>query len=756
MQRDVFSIRFVTSLFINTNNSMKILVTILTLFIAQQAISQELIRKNISSEDPYNFYINDNDSTNLFYYKMVPKEQPIGVLTILPSGGESIESMLSQITLHEEALKNNFLVIFPSYNWGTIQQIPEIDFFDTIFKQVVEEHNVSKDNFIFCGLSNGAMISLTYGLRATRDSSTYLVPKGIIGLDPPLDLTRFYRYCEREIKRDASEAGVAEAKWIKSVYEQVYGGSPDSVPMRYQEASVFTYGAEKGGNAQYFNDIAIRMHSDLNVDFLINERNRDLYDWNGSDIVAFVNQLKLNGHKQAEVVITKNKGRRPDGSLHPHSWSIIETDATIEWMLKLLDNNVTDKGELYDVHDLLSKSAYLEDLEQLVDSIKTYHPQPYEFISEQDFDYSVNHTKQLITDSTTIAQFSWMCNSITAMVGCLHTSTNSGNILRYLPDMFFPVKAQFVDNKLYLMETYTDLKPGLEILKINDVDVLRIKKEIAAHISSDGYNHNFTDAIINEHFSYFCTTQLNFPTTYQIEVQENGIKKKVDLKRDSLINGNNVAPLKPENLDFSINASENLATITIRSFVYYDERLPVFKSFIDSCFRQIESKQIENVVIDLRDNGGGDPYCAAHLLQYISNEPFRYYKKSTTSAYKDLEKKIKPFENNFNGNLYVLINSLCASTTGHLSSILAHKNLGTLIGSETGATYSCNAHNIQFELENTGIRAFIATKTYQTDVVGMKKNRGILPDYEINRSLEDIIDKKDLEMEKVMELIDAE
>ncbi len=737
---------------------MKVYLFILAIFLSKLAITQEMARVEISSEDPYHYYINDNDSTNLFYYKMLPAGKPIGALVLLPSAGESIESMLNQITLHKEAVKNDLLVIMPSYNMGTIQQIPELNFFDTIFKQVVEEHAVPKDNFIFCGLSKGAMISLTYGIRSVRDSSTYLVPKGIIGIDPPVDLARLYRYCEREIERNFSNAGLQEAKWLKSVYEQVYGGSPDSVPMKYQEGSTFTYGAEKGGNAQYLNDIAIRMHSDLNIDFLINQRKRDLYDWNGTDIVAFVNQLKINGNKQADVIISQNKGKRMDGSANPHSWSIIDSDTTINWILKILNqeqsNTVKENNQRFFVNDVLSKKSYLEDLNQLVDSIQTNHPQPYEFIPRNEFEKRVEQLKGQITDSTTIAEFAWTCNAISAMAGCLHTY-NFSNSFNLSPDLFFPVNVQYIDNKLYVTKLFApnpELKPGMEILKINGMAVSELKSKIASHISSDGYNQHFIQAITNNNFGYFSGFQLNFPPVYKVVIKENGIEKEIELKKN-LPDTPNASKNQTKNLSFNIKPSEKLATLTIKSFVYYDEQLPVFKSFIDSCFTQIELNGIKNIVIDLRDNGGGDPYCAAYLLQYLSDTPFRYYKKGSTAVYKDLEEKINPVKNNFSGNIFVLINSTCCSTTGHLCSILKYKKIGVLIGEETGATYSCNAHTINFKLKHSGINVSVATKTYQTDVTGFDKNKGITPDHQTNRTLEEILEKRDLEMEKVLELI---
>lgn len=425
-------------------------------------------------------------------------------------------------------------------------------------------------------------------------------------------------------------------------------------------------------------------------------------------------------------------------------------------LLFLLIQYTFSQTDRYSVSKQLTKSAYLEDFNQLVDSIRTNHPQPYEFISKDNFDQFVDLTKSTITDSTTMGEFSWICNAIASKVGCLHTFTSAGSILKFSQEMFFPVKARYIDSKLYVLDLYSpnpELKPGVEILKINGMDVLDLQTKIAAHISSDGNNRKYADARMNNSFGYFCSYQLNFPEVYKLEILENGAKKEVLLNKELPDSTNHASNTPPKNLAFTLKKSENLAIVTIRSFVYYHDQLPVFKSFIDSCFNQINSNNIENVVIDLRGNGGGDPFCAVHLLQYISDKPFRYYKKGSTTYYKDLEEKIIPFKNNFSGKLHVLINSLCTSTTGHLSSILKHNKLGTLIGSETGATYSCNANTINFQLKNTGIHASVATKIYQTDVTGFAKNRGVIPDYEISPNLVEILDKKDVVIEKSMELM---
>lgn len=315
---------------------MKYLFIALFALVAQAAFAQNLEKVVVQSTDPYALYVNDGDSTGLYYYQLLPEGAPTGVLTIIPSGGETTENLLKQISLHTAAVEKGLLVIIPSINWGTEDRVPEISFLDTIFEHLVTEHNAPKDKFVFCGLSNGGMISFRYAINAVKDSSTYLVPKGIIGVDPPLDFAHFYAYCEREIARDFSPTGVQEARWMMNNYNTIYGGSPDEAPQAYIDASTFSYGTPEGGNAKYLTNIGIRMHSDLNLDYLLNQRKRDLYDWNGTDIVAFVNQLKINGNTNAEVIITQNEGVRLNGMKHPHSWSIMHTDDTLRWILELI------------------------------------------------------------------------------------------------------------------------------------------------------------------------------------------------------------------------------------------------------------------------------------------------------------------------------------------------------------------------------------------------------------------------------------
>ena len=317
-------------------NRFKILLLFL-LLISISCKSQEFEKVVLDGSDTSNLYINDDESTELYYLKLVPKGDVKGAIVILPSGGETTQDLIKQITLPKLAFDNGIATIIPSINWGTEDRKAEIETLDIIFKEIVEKHNIQKENFVLGGLSNGGMISLVYTQQSVKDKKkTYLKPKGVFGLDVPLDKTHFYEYCQREIKRNFSELGVGEARWMMNNYNEIYGGPPEEFPEKYIEASIYSNGAENGGNAKYLQDIPIRMYTDLDVNWLINERRRDLYDWNGTDIVAMINDLKLIGNKDANVIMTVGKGIKLDGTKHPHSWSIMDNQDCFNWILNLI------------------------------------------------------------------------------------------------------------------------------------------------------------------------------------------------------------------------------------------------------------------------------------------------------------------------------------------------------------------------------------------------------------------------------------
>ena len=292
----------------------------------------------VSKEDPHALYnFEPTDTESLFYIKIVPKTKPVGCLVILPSTGELVESVMNQITLHELAIQQDLLVIFPSVNWSSAKFTNAHEVLDTVFKEVIEEYEIPKDKFILGGLSLGGMISLTYAEKANRENgNTFIIPKAVFALDPPLDFAHLYHQAERDVERNFSEAAVNEGKWLMEMYETEFGGTPEEVPAEYIKYSIYSHSEEDGGNATYLIDTPVRIYTEPAIEWQIKNRQRDLYDLNATDISAMINLLQRKGNNHAEIIVTHDKGIRPDGTKHPHSWSIMDSRECLSWTLEHL------------------------------------------------------------------------------------------------------------------------------------------------------------------------------------------------------------------------------------------------------------------------------------------------------------------------------------------------------------------------------------------------------------------------------------
>ncbi|MDO7849955.1 hypothetical protein Q5H92_26585 [Hymenobacter sp. M29] len=276
------------------------------------------------------------DSTH-YYFKIVPKSKPSGMIIILHGGAEDAEGVMNQITLDKIAVKNNFIVIFPNIEDDDFKMTVSQKILDIVAKQIVEKYQVPKDRIFLGGLSGGGMQTITYTERAIRDKKTYFVPKAIFALDPPLDYENMYYRYQREVERNFSEVGVNEAKLLLEEIGKNLGGTPETAKEEYIKNSMFSYRQKDGGNAKYLLTIPVRIYTEPGVEWQLKNRRRDLYDLNCADISAMINLLQLKGNKSADIVVTHDKGVRPNGMKHPHSWSIMDSKNCMAWIVKQLE-----------------------------------------------------------------------------------------------------------------------------------------------------------------------------------------------------------------------------------------------------------------------------------------------------------------------------------------------------------------------------------------------------------------------------------
>ena len=56
---------------------------------------------------------------------------------------------------------------------------------------------------------------------------------------------------------------------------------------------------------------------------------------NSVDLAAFINELKILGNNNSELIITYKKGYLEYGTRYPHSWRIVDEKDLINWFISL-------------------------------------------------------------------------------------------------------------------------------------------------------------------------------------------------------------------------------------------------------------------------------------------------------------------------------------------------------------------------------------------------------------------------------------
>jgi hypothetical protein len=275
----------------------------------------------------------------LFYYAQRPVGSIRGVLVMfLPNGGDPAEAITTNSKLIALGRDSGLLVVIPSINHNLFLDTASFGFINAVMRSVLKEYRPASGSFILGGFSLGGMNAIRYTEIAYEDSSrTAIRPAAVYGIDPPLDLSRLYGSFTRAVQKAFSQPAVAEASYFLYRMKAGFGGTPAEVPAVYERHSMYSRAAPEGGNARFLRTVPVRIYSDPDIDWQLTNRRVDFYDMNALDGSALINQLHLDGNTRAEYINALGKGYRPDGTRHPHSWSLADPGDTIRWMLRCLN-----------------------------------------------------------------------------------------------------------------------------------------------------------------------------------------------------------------------------------------------------------------------------------------------------------------------------------------------------------------------------------------------------------------------------------
>lgn len=481
-------------------------------------------------------------------------------------------------------------------------------------------------------------------------------------------------------------------------------------------------------------------------------------------------------------------------------------------------------GQKIDEH--FSQKNMHKDLEVFKEIRQRANSGLYKYRTKEQIDSIYNWAEKEIELSSTYLDFYNIICQLTDFEGSLHNDTDLPK--KYLDNLkkeksgYFPFPIKWIEGKWRINFENGEIPLGAEIISINNIPILEIIEKLHKYYTTDGQNITGKKIGLRTHFSKYYRFNYGQQENFQVVLKRNQSKseEKIDLKSVSYSeyykNFNNRYS-RPFDQIYYAHLDENqkykyeelnssTGVLTIYTFSMGNETSKEHKnyvSFLDSIFSKIKHKNLKNLIVDVRQNGGGTDPNDVITYSYLTSRKFQESKQAWISfnkipllkhfdisvpsflrpfvvgkfnrqfqsrfpiekdgkyfiGKKENEMKIRePNNNAFTGDIYLLISPAVASAGSLFAAMLAGNEDTTVIGEETmGGYYGHNGHtSFGYVLPRSKIVTDFSIDNIDQDVPKKEnqfQNRGIIPDIEIFQSFKDFLDNKDTQMIFTLELI---
>lgn len=458
-----------------------------------------------------------------------------------------------------------------------------------------------------------------------------------------------------------------------------------------------------------------------------------------------------------------------------------------------------DFDKKYEVQELQ------EDFKLLRKHLEIVHGGIYTYTDKTTFDQRFDQLYQQILQPMTELEFYSLVGTLSADIKDSHTSIEpSGKCVDYIDEVqpMLPLGFRWLEGKFYLSRNLSEddgFQEGWELLEINGEAIAEVLQRLMAYPERDGDNLTSPERSVAGSFQDRYAMLVGRPKMHQL-IFKNDQNERIEKKVKSLSwprqlevweDRYGTFPSTPQQLAFTIKPNKT-AILKVRS--WHPGRIKRggqnYKRFFKDAFQQIEKENIEHLILDMRNNGGGSEVVFMRCLDHLLDQPYLVYKELSARAIKFPDKALYPNDKikalelygklkmekrgdryyvkkdpslklknpkgpHYDGELYVLINEFSHSATGDLSGVLMQYDRGIFIGNETGGNPYENVagESPALHLPNTGLRARIPVLKYKINIDQENTRHGAMPDHRVIPGIQDYISGEDKVLNFTLDLI---
>lgn len=271
----------------------------------------------------------DVATTNLFELHRAENEQ--AVLILYPGFGTSSVETKLEFPILKQATEAGITVLLMNFSQHLWIDSADRRMLTHQLETAFAEHHLTTRRICIGGMSVGGTVAVSLSDHLAKTSSR-LAPHCVFLVDSPIDHYALYQSAQKDLlRKEFSEERLAEPRFIIGYFEENFGNG-NSLLVNLKAVSPFDY--SQGSNSiSALLDTKLRFYTEPDSLWWRQNRETDFENINAHVIQQISRQLATAGWRKYELITTEGKGYRANGDRHPHSWSIVDANDLLEWVL---------------------------------------------------------------------------------------------------------------------------------------------------------------------------------------------------------------------------------------------------------------------------------------------------------------------------------------------------------------------------------------------------------------------------------------
>lgn len=401
------------------------------------------------------------------------------------------------------------------------------------------------------------------------------------------------------------------------------------------------------------------------------------------------------------------------------------------------------------------------DIDFLLNQIKKINPEPFRNCSELEVNSLAATIKNKLNHTIRPLIFYRIIRPLVSSFNDPHLSIIYSDLyiekLQKKHAKLFPFQIAIDGDRIFIKKNLSNnsvTQKGWEIISINGIPSRKLLETLVTFCS--GSTRGYKTEAIEANFQLYLWKAYGFEGPYHIEMKD----RQAFTSEGISINALDSINAKKQYFEFKIldTTAKSVAIIKILS-LEIDKKV-AFEAFLSASFSEIKKNNIENLIIDIRNNPGGSTLLAKECFNYITDKPYSVSKEEIFLEDGKLKKERyetlstpTPVPDKFKGNVVLLINALTGSSAHMMATTFSYYKFGKIVGDISSVTKHISGEVSQFTLPNSKLIVYCPTSSFILPYFS-NPNESIVPDYLYKETLNDKLSGTDRQLEYCLKIIE--